>query len=119
MNPETLSQQSNSCVTETTPVRIHLWKNVFILVGKFLTVCAAIVLKNERSYLQKTTLLSGLSEKFKGRKEAVRSFFFACAMRDFAGFIPLWLTFSSQSHSNLESWFYHPAFTHLHRNFLF
>lgn len=87
LNPEILSQHSNSCVTEMTPVGFHLWRNVFILVGKFLAVCAAIVLKNGRSYLQKTTLLSGLSEKLKGRKEAVRSFLFASAMRDFAGFI--------------------------------
>lgn len=87
LNPERMSQHSNSCVTEITPVRFHLWKNVFILVGKFLAVCAAIVLKNERSYLQKMTQLSGLSEKLKGRKEAVRSFLFACAMRDFAGLI--------------------------------
>lgn len=70
-----------------TPVGFHLWMNVFILVGKFLAVHAAIVLKNGRSYLQKTTLLSGSSEKLNGRKEAVRSFLFACAMRDFAGFI--------------------------------
>lgn len=87
LNPEILSQHSNSCVTETTPVRFHLQKNVFILVGKFLAVCAAIVLKNDRSYLQKTTLLSGSSENLKSRKEAVRSFLFACAVRDFAGFI--------------------------------
>lgn len=87
LHPEILSQHSSSCVTEMTPVGFHLWMNVFILVGKFLAVHAAIVLKNGRSYLQKTTLLSGSSEKLNGRKEAVRSFLFACAMRDFAGFI--------------------------------